>query len=86
VVGICVQDRHELADQLSVRGDDPDVSAGDDQGHRLVLVGAADSDVAEATEVAQGHRAVDVGLVLAQLKLPGLDGGRAPEGYCRKWL
>ena len=43
---------HEFAQQLAVRGDDPDVSGGDEQGHGFVLVGPPDGDVTEAAEVA----------------------------------
>jgi len=55
----------ELADELAVEVDDADVAVGDEQLDRLVFVGSADADVAEAAVVAQRDAACFVDLVLA---------------------
>jgi hypothetical protein len=55
----------ELAEQGAVVGDDADVSAGDQEGDRPVSVGSTERDVA------QGHRAFQVGPVLADAEVPG---------------
>jgi len=46
----------ELTQQRAVLGDDVDVAAGAEQGDGLVLVGAADGDVAEPAEITQSER------------------------------
>ena len=53
----------ESADQFAVLGDDPDVGAGDQESDLSVLVGEADGDVAELSEVTEGDLAKGVDLV-----------------------
>jgi hypothetical protein len=48
----------EFAEQVSVVGDDADVSLVDEQEHLAAGVGLADADVVEAAVVAQGDGAV----------------------------
>src|SRR5438105_11824392 len=68
----------ELADELSVGGEDADVGGGDEEVHLAVAVLDADADVAETSQVADGDAAVGVDLVLADPVVSG--GGGQPGG------
>jgi hypothetical protein len=59
----------ELANEQASFSDDTDGSAGHEEGHGLVFVGAPQGDVTEAAEVAQGDGAIGVRRVLAHAEV-----------------
>jgi len=65
----------ELANQGAVLGQDPDLCIGDQQPHPLAGIGAADGDVAEPAQVAEGDPARAVYAVLANAEVDGWNRG-----------
>ena len=68
----------QLAKQVAAGGDDADVGAGDEEMYLAISVNGADSNVAEAAQVAEGDAAVGIDAVLADAIVGGPVEGLRP--------